>query len=122
MQKSWVVSARCCALSSVCVALSGTAAAVEPIVQLPEQRIEARRILSTTLADLDSARAAMALTPGGASVIDAESFRDARVSTLQDALGYSAGVFVQPRFGSEESRLSFAAPACSAPFTCAASS
>lgn len=75
-------------------------------LQLPAVRVEARRIDAATLPGIDEARAALALTPGGAAVIDAASFRDARVSTLQDALGYSAGVFVQPRFGSEESRLS----------------
>lgn len=75
-------------------------------LQLPAVRVEARRTDAATLPSIDEARAALALTPGGAAVIDAASFRDARVSTLQDALGYSAGVFVQPRFGSEESRLS----------------
>ena len=104
MQTTFVAAARTCALSALSFSIGAVAA--DSTVQLPEQRIEARRIHSTTLADLESARAAMALTPGGANVIDAESFRDARVSTLQDALGYSAGVFVQPRFGSEESRLS----------------
>ncbi|WP_306477749.1 TonB-dependent receptor [Methyloversatilis sp.] len=106
MRSTLVAAARLFALSPLALAVSSLATASDTMVQLPEQRIEARRILSTTMADLESARAAMALTPGGASVIDAESFRDARVSTLQDALGYSAGVFVQPRFGSEESRLS----------------
>lgn len=43
---------------------------------------------------------------GGTSLVDAERYRDGRVSNLVDALGYAPGVFVQPRFGSEESRLS----------------
>jgi iron complex outermembrane receptor protein len=106
MQKTFPATVRACVHSIFAIALGGTAIAAEPTVQLPEQRVEAKRIHASTLADLETARASMALTPGGANVIDAESFRDARVSTLQDALGYSAGVFVQPRFGSEESRLS----------------
>ncbi|MEZ5540404.1 MAG: TonB-dependent receptor [Pseudomonadales bacterium] len=44
--------------------------------------------------------------PGGANVVDSESYSTGRASTVQDALGYSPGVFVQPRFGAEESRLS----------------
>ena len=44
--------------------------------------------------------------PGGASVIDAETYKSGRSSTLQDALGLAPGVFVQPRFGAEEARLS----------------
>ncbi len=43
---------------------------------------------------------------GGAAVVDGERYRDGRVSTLADALGYAPGVFVQPRFGAEEARLS----------------
>jgi iron complex outermembrane receptor protein len=44
--------------------------------------------------------------PGGASFIDAEEVKRGRASTLSDALGFAPGVFVQPRYGSEESRLS----------------
>ncbi len=97
-------------LKRIPLALAALAAAptvfADSALQLPAVRVEARRIDTATLPGIDEARAALALTPGGAAVIDAASFRDARVSTLQDALGYSAGVFVQPRFGSEESRLS----------------
>lgn len=97
-------------LKRIPLALVALAAApavfADSALQLPAVRVEARRIDTATLPGIDEARAALALTPGGAAVIDAASFRDARVSTLQDALGYSAGVFVQPRFGSEESRLS----------------
>lgn len=97
-------------LKRIPFALAALAAApavfADSALQLPAVRVEARRIDTATLPGIDEARATLALTPGGAAVIDAASFRDARVSTLQDALGYSAGVFVQPRFGSEESRLS----------------
>lgn len=97
-------------LKRIPLALAALAAApavfADSALQLPAVRVEVRRIDNATLPGIDEARAALALTPGGAAVIDAASFRDARVSTLQDALGYSAGVFVQPRFGSEESRLS----------------
>ncbi|BAN49140.1 TonB-dependent receptor [Metapseudomonas resinovorans] len=44
--------------------------------------------------------------PGGATVVDAETYKTGRSSTLQDALGMAPGVFVQPRFGAEEARLS----------------
>ena len=44
--------------------------------------------------------------PGGASVIPASEFKTGRVSTMKDALEYVPGVFVQPRFGSDEARLS----------------
>ncbi len=42
---------------------------------------------------------------GATAVIDSQSYRQQRVSTLSDALGYAAGVFVQPRFGAEEARI-----------------
>ena len=44
--------------------------------------------------------------PGGATLVDAQSYKNGRSSTLQDALGMATGVFVQLRFGSEEARLS----------------
>ncbi|WP_028630107.1 TonB-dependent receptor family protein [Metapseudomonas resinovorans] len=44
--------------------------------------------------------------PGGAGVVDAETYKTGRSSTLQDALGMATGVFIQPRFGAEEARLS----------------
>jgi len=61
---------------------------------------------SSTIADIDSARRELGRIAGGASIVDAESFRLGRVNTLQDVLGFTPGVLVQPRFGSEESRLS----------------
>lgn len=61
---------------------------------------------SSTIADLDSARRELGRIAGGASLVDAESYRLGRVNTLQDVLGFAPGVLVQPRFGSEESRLS----------------
>jgi iron complex outermembrane recepter protein len=59
-----------------------------------------------TQPDLASAKKAIETTAGGANVIDAASYRSGRVSTLADALGFSPGVVVQPRFGAEETRLS----------------
>jgi iron complex outermembrane receptor protein len=51
-------------------------------------------------------RADFSHIPGGASVVDAETYKTGRSSTLQDALGLATGVFIQPRFGAEEARLS----------------
>lgn len=59
-----------------------------------------------TLPDLETARARIQQTPGGVDVIDAERFRDGRVSTLADALRGSPGVFAESRFGAEEARIS----------------
>ena len=46
------------------------------------------------------------MTPGGVDLIDVETYKTGKVSTFQDMLGWSPGVYVQPRFGSDESRLS----------------
>ncbi|MFZ6047550.1 TonB-dependent receptor family protein [Pseudomonas sp. CR3202] len=51
-------------------------------------------------------KADFAHIPGGAGVVDAETYKTGRSSTLQDALGLATGVFIQPRFGAEEARLS----------------
>jgi iron complex outermembrane recepter protein len=59
-----------------------------------------------TQPDIGSAKKAINTTVGGANVVDAASYQTGRVTTLADALGYSPGVLVQPRFGAEEARLS----------------
>jgi iron complex outermembrane receptor protein len=48
----------------------------------------------------------LGLVPGGTEVIDAERLRAGRTATWRDALAMSPGVVVQPRFGSDEARLS----------------
>ena len=61
---------------------------------------------SLTLPGPEAAAREIAEIPGGASLVDAEDYKRGRASTLQDALGFTPGVFVQPRFGAEEARLS----------------
>lgn len=43
--------------------------------------------------------------PGGVAVVESERWRDSQASTLKDALDYTPGVFVQPKWG-EDARLS----------------
>lgn len=76
--------------------------------ELADVQIVAPRdtVKGATQPGLEQAKEVIRLTPGGAGVVDSESFTDGRVSTLSDALGYATGVFVQPRFGAEEARLS----------------
>jgi len=74
-------------------------------IELPEVVVSARA--SLTVPSLEAARAEVAETvPGGAEVIDSEAFRKARAITIRDALEFAPGVFIQPRFGAEESRIS----------------
>lgn len=61
---------------------------------------------SLTVATVDEVRESHRFAPGGVAVVDAEDYRRGRATTLKDALDYAPGVFVQPRFGAEESRLS----------------
>lgn len=51
-------------------------------------------------------RADLEKTPGGVDVVDAERYLSGRASTVADVFALSAGVFAQPRFGSDEARLS----------------
>lgn len=76
-------------------------------VTLPDIEVRGSNAQQTlSLPSLHEAQEAIKLTAGGANIIDAESYKTGRATTLQDAVGWSPGVFVQPRFGSEESRLS----------------
>lgn len=56
--------------------------------------------------DAATARVEADLQAGGTTVIDAESFKRGRASTYADMLGFAPGVFIQPRHGADESRLS----------------
>lgn len=62
-----------------------------------------------TSPSIEKARAQAELTPGGTAVVDAEEYRGGCATSLKDALDFAPGVFVQSRFGAEESRVSFQA-------------
>ncbi len=73
---------------------------------LERVEVRGRRIDPITAESPEQARRRLAERAGGTAVVDAERYREGRVGTLADALGYAPGVFVQPRFGAEEARLS----------------
>ncbi|MDO9320019.1 MAG: Plug domain-containing protein, partial [Pseudomonas sp.] len=75
-------------------------------VQLSPTTVQAEQPSDPTAPTQAEVRADFAKIPGGASVVDSESYKTGRSSTPQDTLGLATGVFVQPRFGAEESRLS----------------
>ena len=49
----------------------------------------------------DEAEAQAAATPGGADVVGYEDYADKSLVSLRDALAYSPGVYLQPRYGQE---------------------
>ncbi|HKI00652.1 MAG TPA: TonB-dependent receptor [Thermoanaerobaculia bacterium] len=59
-----------------------------------------------TSPSVEKAEKKLGAVPGGTNLIDAETYERGRASSLKDALDFTPGVLVQPRFGSEESRLS----------------
>ncbi|MGX2029904.1 MULTISPECIES: TonB-dependent receptor domain-containing protein [Methylocaldum] len=59
-----------------------------------------------TVPNIETAREQINRVPGGVDIIDAESYQKGRAANLKDVLDYSPGVYVQPRFGAEESRVS----------------
>ncbi len=72
---------------------------------LPQTEVTARPYSLTSPA-LEVLRAEASAVAGGVSVVDAEVYRRGRATTLKDALESAPGVYVQPRFGSEEARIS----------------
>ena len=87
--------------------LCGSIAALTTIAadRLPETVVTARRdSLTTPITEV--LRAEVQQTPGGVTVIDSDTYKRGRATTLKDALDYAPGVFVQPRFGAEEARIS----------------
>ena len=75
-------------------------------IKLPRVEVRGQRPLANAVEDIAQARERLDERAGGTALVDGERYRDGRVGNLADALGYAAGVFVQPRFGAEEARLS----------------
>lgn len=61
---------------------------------------------SLTVPSIETVRHKMNAIAGGAAVVDGEDYKRGRATTLKDALDFAPGVFIQPRFGAEESRIS----------------
>ncbi len=78
----------------------------EPAKTLDKVEVIGKPLRPAIIEDLEHAKARLDQRAGGTGVVDGESYRGGRVSTLADALGYATGVFIQPRFGAEEARLS----------------
>lgn len=93
------------ALSASLIHLPAQAEPDAPI-ELDNSLIEDTYPTDPTAPTLAEKQAEFAHIPGGATLVDAQDYRTGRSSTLQDALGLATGVFVQPRFGAEEARLS----------------
>ena len=72
---------------------------------LPETVVTAKPE-SLTNPSISSLREQVAETIGAGEIIDAETYKRGRSTTLKDALDFAPGVFVQPRFGAEEARIS----------------
>ena len=73
---------------------------LEPII------IRADTEKSLTVPSIERAERDIRRIPGGAEIVDPATYETGRSSTLSDALGLATGVFVQPRFGSDEARIS----------------
>jgi iron complex outermembrane receptor protein len=97
----------CAAVLAACVAFPLLAqervAQIDPVLVTGKKDPDKSTL---TQPDLASAKERIEQTAGGANVIDAASYKTGRVATLADALGYSPGITIQPRFGAEEARLS----------------
>jgi iron complex outermembrane receptor protein len=93
-----------CVLPALCALQMSGAWAQERT--LPPVVVTATPAASQILLPIDAAKARIGTTPGGANIVDAEQYKEGRVSTLDDALRFSPGVFIASRFGAEEARLS----------------
>ncbi|SCW94357.1 iron complex outermembrane recepter protein [Sphingobium faniae] len=58
-------------------------------------------IIVTASPIIQEAAAKVARTPGGVDVVAAEDYEDKLAVSLRDTLGFSPGVYTQPRFGQE---------------------
>lgn len=89
-------------------ALGGAALAADhPANELPTVQVTTtKEQASLTAPDEIEAREQLDRVAGGANIVSSEEYKRGRAAFLADALRWSPGVFIQPRFGSEEARLS----------------
>ncbi|MBM0170565.1 TonB-dependent receptor family protein [Altererythrobacter sp. C41] len=64
-------------------------------------RAEGRTIIVTGVSAADEAEARAAATPGGTDVVTHDEYADKSLVSLRDALAFSPGVYLQPRYGQE---------------------
>jgi len=81
--------------------LALAAAAIATPALADEAEAEGRTILVIANTQSDLAEAQARRTAGGASVVTHEDYADKSLVSLRDTLGYTPGVYVQPRFGQE---------------------
>jgi len=87
--------------------LTATTTAAIAQTQLETLTVEAaREKASKTVPTVAESKVELAKTAGGTEVVDSERYLTGRASTLADTFALSPGVFAQPRFGSDEARLS----------------
>lgn len=77
----------------------------EPLV-MPEVLVSAENSASLTVDDFYAKQQELTQRVGAVEVINADSYKTGRSSRIKDALNFAPGVYVQPRFGQEESRVS----------------
>jgi iron complex outermembrane recepter protein len=80
-------------------------AALRPVL-LERMDVNAARPASLTAEGIAAARDSLRLAAGGVETVDSHRYLRGRASTLADTFALSPGVFAQPRFGSDEARLS----------------
>ena len=76
------------------------------VIHLDEITVTAPKLTSLIQPDIKQATDDISQTAGGVEIVDSEKIREGRVATFTDSLGMASGVYVQSRFGSEESKLS----------------
>ncbi|WP_374301135.1 TonB-dependent receptor family protein [Ferrovibrio sp.] len=101
-------------LPKVALALLGTSAALALLTPSAHSQTVTRPITVTGKAETDSitvpdageARRRIENTAGGVDIVPADEVRDGRANTVKDVLDFVPGVFAQPKYGQEDSRLS----------------
>jgi iron complex outermembrane receptor protein len=75
--------------------------------RLPEVLVQDKKQPATlTAPSPETAAERLNRVAGGVNLLKADDYKRARVANIKDALDFAPGVYIQPRFGSDESRLS----------------
>lgn len=91
------------AMSALALTLSGSAWAMHETLMEISVPLERQSAFSVTP---EQALNELHKTPGGVTVVDAQTYLNGRAGTMEDTLRLATGVFIQSRFGSDEARVS----------------
>ena len=93
-------------LAAAALLLGVSSVLAQPPQRLPPTVVETTQVPPERTATPEEAREEIQRVPGAVDLVEEERIREGRAANLKDALEFTPGVLIRPRFGSDESQIS----------------